>query len=263
MESNMVAVLADPQDCEVAAFLALVLLFEVSERFWPARAIDRRAHLRADLLSFTLAVAMNRIATGAVTGAIGSPGSPIAAQISGGPLAALQALPGAVRIALALVVVDFLLYWIHRAQHRFDVLWRTHAWHHTIEQLYWFSGFRTSFLHSLLYNIPQAAVPMLLFRLSPLQTGAAYAIGLFVQFWEHTNLRVTLGPLRRWVVTPPYHRIHHAAAGHDGMNLAPIFPVWDRMFGTYVDPLSVSASFPLGLREPVDSRRALRMLLGV
>jgi len=257
--SNLLGVLADPQDCEIAAFLALVLLFETSERFWPARTIDRRAHLRADLLSFALAVAMNRLATHAVTGTLG----PADARLASGPLAAMQKLPGSIRIAFALVVVDFILYWIHRAQHRFETMWRTHAWHHTVEQLYWFSGFRTSFLHSLLYNIPQAAVPMLLFRLSPLQTGAAYAIGLFVQFWEHTNLRCTLGPLRRWFVTPPYHRIHHAATLHRGKNLAPIFPMWDRMFGTYVDPCTTTSSFPLGLGEPLEAREAPRMLLGV
>jgi sterol desaturase/sphingolipid hydroxylase (fatty acid hydroxylase superfamily) len=255
----MVSLSVDPQDCEIAAFLGLVLLFEASERSGPARAVDRRAHLRTDLLSFALAVAMNRAATRTVTAAIGSAGT----AGGGGALAAVQALPGAVRILLALVLVDFILYWVHRAQHRFEPLWRTHAWHHTVEQLYWFSGFRTSFLHSFLYNVPQAAVPMLVFRLSPLQTGAAYAIGLFVQFWEHTNLRVTLGPLRRWVVTPPYHRIHHAAKAHRGMNLAPIFPVWDRLFGTYVDPLAVPSSFELGLGEGVEPRRAPRMLLGV
>jgi sterol desaturase/sphingolipid hydroxylase (fatty acid hydroxylase superfamily) len=255
----MLSVIADPQDCEIAAFLGLVLLFEASERFWPARAIDRRAHLRTDLLSFGLAVAMNRMATRSVNSVLG----PAEARIATGPLAAIQELPGFVRIALALVVVDFVLYWIHRAQHRYETLWRTHAWHHTVEQLYWFSGFRTSFLHSLLYNIPQTAVPMLLFRLSPMQTGAAYAIGLFVQFWEHTNLRVTLGPLRQWIVTPPYHRIHHAAVEFRGMNLAPIFPMWDRMFGTYVDPEAAPLSFALGLGEPIEPRRAPRMVLGV
>ena len=259
MQAIIEGYLADPQDCELLVFLLLVLLFELSERRWPARAIDRRVHLRADVLSFALAIAMNRLATQGVTAFLG----PAGARVPVGPISALQQLPGAVRILLALVVVDFILYWIHRAQHRFEWMWRTHAWHHTIENLYWFSGFRTSFLHSLLYNIPQAAVPMLVFNLSPLQTGAAYAIGIFVQFWEHTNLRVTLGPLRRFVVTPPYHRVHHAATGHRGMNLAPIFPVWDRMFGTYIDPLEVPQTFPLGLGEPLEPRRAPRMLVGV
>jgi len=255
----MLDLLADPQDCEIAAFLALALLFECSERVWPARAIDRRAHLRTDLLSFALAIVMNRIATQAVSGTLGRE----AVLEAVAPLSAVRELPGAVRILLAIVVADFILYWIHRAQHRFDTLWRTHAWHHTIEQMYWFSGFRTSFLHSLLYNLPQTAVPMLLFQLSPLQTGVAYAIGLFVQFWEHTNLRVALGPLRKWVVTPAYHRIHHAATLHRGKNLAPMLSVWDRLFGTYVDPLTVPTSFPLGLGQPITREAAPRMLLGV
>jgi sterol desaturase/sphingolipid hydroxylase (fatty acid hydroxylase superfamily) len=259
----MVALLADSQDCEVAAFFALVLLFEVSERFWPARSIDRRAHLRADLLSFALAILMNRVATHGITYALGPAEARIGPHDLSGTFAALQQLPSVVRIGLAVVVVDFCLYWIHRAQHTWELAWRTHAWHHTIEQLYWFSGFRTSFFHSLLYNLPQAAVPMLLFRLSPLETGAGYAIALFVQFWEHTNLRFTLGPLRKWIVTPPYHRIHHAAFAHRGKNLAPMFPVWDRMFGTYVDPCAVPTSFELGLGEPIEVRRAPRMVLGV
>ena len=259
----MEALFSEPQDFEVAAFLALVLLFEASERFWPARSIDRRTHLRADLLSFALAIAMNRIATHGITYALGPAEGGIAHLDPSGLLTAIQALPSVVRLALALVVVDFILYWIHRAQHTYEAMWRTHAWHHTIEHLYWFSGFRTSFAHSLLYNLPQAAVPMLLFRLSPLETGAAYAIGLFVQFWEHTNLRITLGPLRKWIVTPPYHRIHHAAFAHRGKNLAPIFPMWDRMFGTYVDPSAVPTSFELGLGEPVEVKRASRMVVGV
>jgi sterol desaturase/sphingolipid hydroxylase (fatty acid hydroxylase superfamily) len=161
-----------------------------------------------------------------------------------------------------MVVVDFILYWIHRAQHRYELMWRTHAWHHTIEQLYWFSDSgRASSIAAL--QPAAGRGPMLLFRLSPLETGAAYAIGLFVQFWEHTNLRFTLGPLRRWIMTPPYHRIHHAAFAHRGKNLAPIFPVWDRMFGTYVDPCEVPTSFELGLGEPVEVRRAPRMVVGV
>jgi len=71
----------------------------------------------------------------------------------------LQSLPGLVKIGMALFIVDFIIYWIHRAQHQFDFLWRTHAWHHSIEQMYWFAGFRTSFLHSLIYNIPQVIIP--------------------------------------------------------------------------------------------------------
>jgi sterol desaturase/sphingolipid hydroxylase (fatty acid hydroxylase superfamily) len=125
--------------------------------------------------------------------------------------------PGAVRVVLAIFMVDFMIYWIHRAQHRFEALWRTHAWHHSIEQLYWFSGFRTSFLHSFIYNVPQAAVPMLVFNLSPLEAGVGYSIGLLIQFWEHTNLDVRIGPLK-YLIIAAYHRVHQRLHTADVLN---------------------------------------------
>ena len=133
-------------------------------------------------------------------------------------------------------------------------MWRTHAWHHSVEQMYWFAGFRTSFFHSFIYNIPQVVVPVTLLKLTPAEAGIGYSIGLLIQFWEHTNLKVNIGPLAWLIVTPDYHRIHHSATTHRGMNLAPTFRLWDRMFGTYVDPATMPAEFPLGLGEHVDEQ---------
>jgi sterol desaturase/sphingolipid hydroxylase (fatty acid hydroxylase superfamily) len=248
-----------PQDYEIAAFFLLVLAFEAWERLRPARSIDRLASLRTDVLSFLLAVLMNRLCTHSVQSFV----EEVAPAFALDGLNAVRALPGWLKILLAIIAVDFMLYWIHRAQHRFEILWRTHAWHHSIEHLYWFSGFRTSFLHSFLYNIPQAAVPMLVFHLDPIQTGIAYSIGLFVQFWEHTNVRVGIGPLRYIVITPKYHRIHHSAVEPLGKNLAPIFSFWDLVFGTFVDPNTMPEEFPLGLGQPVEPRKMPRMVLGV
>ncbi len=248
-----------PEDYEIIAFFVLVALFEMWEHFRPARDIDRWADLKIDLLSFSLAVLMNRLSTGMVKAAIHS----FAPAAVAGWLAALQSLPGAVKIIMAVFIADFIIYWIHRSQHNFDTLWRTHAWHHSVEHLYWFSGFRTSFLHSFIYNIPQATVPMLIFKLSPVQAGIAYSVGLLIQFWEHTNVRVNIGPLKWLFITPDYHRVHHSATQHCRMNLGTTFSLWDRMFGTYVDPKTMPETFPLGLGEPIDKKKIPRMLLGL
>jgi sterol desaturase/sphingolipid hydroxylase (fatty acid hydroxylase superfamily) len=64
-------------------------------------------------------------------------------------------------------------------------------------------------------------------------------------------------------VTPDYHRIHHSATTHRGMNLAPTFRIWDRLFGTYVDPATMPADFPLGLGEHVTRKEVPRMLVGI
>jgi sterol desaturase/sphingolipid hydroxylase (fatty acid hydroxylase superfamily) len=249
----------NPQNLETASFFVLVLIFELWERWRPAKQVDRLADLKIDLLSFAVAVAVNRVSTQAVNS--------IAAAVSPafvvGWVQGLQSLPGAVKIILAIFVVDFILYWVHRAQHRFDLMWRTHTWHHTIEHMYWFAGFRTSFTHSFLNNIPQAAVPMLLFNLSPLQAGIGYSIALFIQFWEHTNVKVNVGPLRWLIITPQYHRVHHSATRHSGMNLGATFSIWDRLFGTYVDPDTMPDSFPLGLDRAVSKQELPRLMLGV
>ncbi len=216
------------EDYETAAFFGLVAVFELCERVWPARPVDRWHDLKLDVLSFAFALTVNRVCTHL-----------------------LRNLTG-------LAAPDSLAWLVRR-----EPLWRTHAWHHSIEQMYWFAGFRTSFLHSFLYNIPQVVIPITLFKLTPAEAGIGYSLGLLIQFWEHTNLKVNVGPLAWLIVTPDYHRIHHSATVHRGKNLGTTFRLWDRMFGTYVDPASVDDAFPLGLGEKVQGKKIPRMLLGV
>jgi sterol desaturase/sphingolipid hydroxylase (fatty acid hydroxylase superfamily) len=246
-------------DYEIAAFFGLIVVFEICERIWPARPVDRWLDVKLDLLSFAFALTVNRVCTHLIRAWVGDLTPPSLA----GTIHYLQALPSIVKIVMALFVVDFVIYWIHRAQHHFEVLWRTHAWHHSIEQMYWFAGFRTSFLHSLIYNIPQVVVPITLFKLSPAEAGIGYSLGVLIQFWEHTNLNVRIGPLAWLIITPAYHRIHHSATVHRGMNLGTTFSLWDRIFGTYIDPATVSDNFPLGLGERVQNKKIPRMLLGL
>jgi sterol desaturase/sphingolipid hydroxylase (fatty acid hydroxylase superfamily) len=248
-------------DYEIAAFFALIVVFELCERFRPAHPLNRWADLKLDVLSFAFALTVNRICCHWIRNYAG--GLSLELQAWGAPLAYLRALPGVAKIALALFIVDFIIYWIHRAQHRFELLWRTHAWHHSIEHMYWFAGFRTSFFHSFIYNIPQVLIPVTLLNLSPAEAGIGYSLGLLIQFWEHTNTRVNIGILTWLLVTPAYHRLHHSATTHRGMNLGTTFTLWDRLFGTYVDPASVPAGYALGLGERVPDEKIPRMLLGV
>jgi len=248
-----------PDDYEIAAFFGLIAVFELCERLWPARPVDRWRDLKLDVLSFAFALTVNRVSTHLIRSFVGDLTPPSMA----GPIHFLQSLPSFWKIVFALFVADFLIYWIHRAEHRFDLLWRTDAWHHSVEQTYWLAGFRIRFLHSIIYNIPQVIIPVTLFRLSPAEAGIGYSLALLIQFWEHTNLTVNVGPLAWLIITPDYHRIHHSATVHRGKNLGTTFSLWDRMFGTYVEPASVPEHFPLGLGERVEGKRIPRMLVGL
>jgi sterol desaturase/sphingolipid hydroxylase (fatty acid hydroxylase superfamily) len=246
-------------DYQIASLFGLIILFSVCERLWPAHRVDRYKDLKLDVLSFAFALAVNRVVTLIIGGTVGD----TTPEFLQSTAAWLRGLSSPVRIVMAIFIVDFIIYWIHRSQHRFGLMWRTHAWHHSIEEMYWFAGFRTSFFHSLLNNIPQVIVPVTIFHLSTVEAGICYSTGIFIQFVEHTNWRLSFGPLNWLLVTPDYHRIHHAATLHRGKNLAGTFRIWDKMFGTYVDPAKVDKDFALGLDEPVDAKKITRMLTGV
>ena len=243
---------------EIATFVALVVLFECAERLMPARSVNRLAEVRMDVLSFLAALSLNRLAVSAIDGWL----VPSDLAALPGWIASLHSLHSVPKILLGIMLVDVVIYWLHRAQHAYAILWRTHAWHHSIRELYWFSGFRTSLLHSFLNNIPQVVIPAVLLGATPIEIGIGYAAGLFVQFWEHSNVRADIGLLRYVFLTPDFHRVHHAAAGH-ARNFGNIFTIWDRMFGTYLDPKRAPQSFELGLGRPVKAREIPRLLMGI
>jgi len=183
-------------------------------------------------------------------------------QLSAG-LDHLRSLPVWQQVIIGFLIIDFTVYWIHRAQHRFDLLWRTHSWHHSSEHVNWLSGFRTSFLHSLLYSLPQTFVAIHLLNLGPIEAGIGFAIGIFIQLWDHANADANIGWLRYLFIRPQDHRVHHAADWHRGMNFGFIFSIWDRLFGTYVDPASMPRHYRLGLGVSLSRGVIPRMLVGV
>jgi sterol desaturase/sphingolipid hydroxylase (fatty acid hydroxylase superfamily) len=250
--------LLNSDNIQIASFLLLVLIFSLLEHFRPAREISRWKDLKLDLLSFVLAITMNRISYHAVYSFCTQhlPADFISFWTQ------IQAWPTALKIFVALLITDFFLYWIHRAQHRTMLLWRTHSWHHSIEEMYWFSGFRTSFMHSFIYNIPQTVIPMFVFRLSPWEAGIGYSIGILIQFWEHTNTDIKIGFLKYIFITPAYHRVHHALELRN-LNFGTTFSFWDKMFGTYYNPKDLPKDAPLGLGEELKPARVTRMLAGV
>jgi sterol desaturase/sphingolipid hydroxylase (fatty acid hydroxylase superfamily) len=133
--------------------------------------------------------------------------------------------------------------------------------HHSIQELWWLSGSRTSATHLFLFAVPQVFLGYFLLELAPFEAGIAFSAGVVVNIWIHSNIWVDLGLLERVLVTPNYHRIHHGSRGLSSKNLGFILTVWDRMFGTYADPQLVGKDFALGFVST--QKRLFRMLVGV
>lgn len=136
---------------------------------------------------------------------------------------------------LAIILVDFVDYWNHRAMH-WKWLWPIHAIHHSDEEVNGFTTFRIHFLEALFMRMtyiffvswagfsPEAAV-----------FGAG--VLLLHNVYVHADLDWDHGPFKFLLASPRFHRWHHADdARAYGKNLANVIPLWDRMFGTYFNP---------------------------
>jgi sterol desaturase/sphingolipid hydroxylase (fatty acid hydroxylase superfamily) len=133
-------------------------------------------------------------------------------------------------------LTDLVQYSVHRSFHRFGVLWKFHAIHHSAQVMDWLASSRMHFVEIVLLR-GCTVIPMYVLGFSE---PALYAYLVFVYFLSalvHSNLRVGFGPLDRFLVTPRYHHWHHGIEREAiDVNFAVHFPVLDWVFGTYYLP---------------------------
>jgi sterol desaturase/sphingolipid hydroxylase (fatty acid hydroxylase superfamily) len=134
-----------------------------------------------------------------------------------------------------LVLLDFLIYWWHRANHTVPFLWRFHEVHHLDQFLDTTSAVRFHFGEVLL-SAGARAVVIVLFAIPLASVLVFEALVLAATLFHHSNLRLPAGLERvlSWiVVTPSIHWVHHHAEWRDtNANYSTVLSLWDRLFGS-------------------------------
>ncbi|MCY1072695.1 sterol desaturase family protein [Nannocystis sp. RBIL2] len=133
---------------------------------------------------------------------------------------------------LAMLAVDFIYYWWHRASHEVGILWATHVVHHHSEDYNLAVALRQGIFTAgplIVFGLPLA-----LLGVPPLVYLTCKALNSLYQFWIHTELIGGLGPAEAVLNTPQHHRVHHAVnPRYLDKNYGGISIVWDRLFGTF------------------------------
>ena len=138
---------------------------------------------------------------------------------------------------LAFIAIDFASYWNHRLSHHINFFWNQHVIHHSSEEFNLACALRQSISNFLGY-FGLLLIPAALIGIPKEVIGLLLPIHLFAQFWYHTRHIGKLGWLEYIIVTPSQHRVHHAINDiYIDKNLAAIFCVWDRAFGTFQEEL--------------------------
>jgi sterol desaturase/sphingolipid hydroxylase (fatty acid hydroxylase superfamily) len=137
----------------------------------------------------------------------------------------MDTVPRWIVIAAIIVTMDGCNWAVHLANHRVRTLWRFHELHHSQEDMNVLTVFRTHPLIHVSYLV--ALLPgLVLLANGALSITVLVVYGGIVAF-AHSNTRVGFGPLRRIVVSPNFHRIHHRLNGPQDVNLGFALTIWD------------------------------------
>jgi sterol desaturase/sphingolipid hydroxylase (fatty acid hydroxylase superfamily) len=179
----------------------------------------------------------------------------VAATVSASPYGLLNrsALPFAIRWVAAVLILDLTRYAQHRLLHSIPLLWRLHQVHHTDEHFDLTIGVRFHPIESAVTYASYLSVVALV--APPFEAALVVELASVAQnFFSHANVKIpdSLEPnLRRILITPEMHRLHHSVLVQEqNTNFGAILPWWDRLFGTYRhQPAGGHERLRFGLRE--------------
>ncbi len=180
-------------------------------------------------------------------------GAALTAAARGWGLLNALALPTAIEILIAVVLLDFAIWAQHLAFHAVPALWRLHRMHHTDPDFDVTTGLRFHPLELIVSMLIKFGAVALIG--APVTAVLVFEVLLNASsMFNHGNVRLPLSLDRalRWlIVTPDMHRVHHSWDPHEtNANFGFTLPWWDRLFGTYVpQPREGHAAMTIGLRE--------------
>ncbi len=239
------------------AFAGVFTLLAIVQSVWPFRRVDALLRRWARHLSI--------VALGTLLVRVVFPAAAIAVaaqiEISGFgilQMPALEPMPFALEVLLGVIVLDLAIYLQHRIFHRVPWLWRLHRMHHSDTEFELSTAIR---FHPL-----EIALSMLIKILVVVICGIpALAVLLFeillsaTALFSHADISLPARldrALRRVLVTPDMHRIHHSVIPLEtNSNFGFCLSWWDRLFDSYrAQAVRDPAQMPIGLEHFRETR---------
>ena len=220
-----------------AVFLGLFAVFAMAEALLPRRprALSRLGRWQTNLVITILNTLTLRLM--AVVLPLLAIGAALDAQAQGWGLFNALNWPGWLELIISVLILDLAIWAQHLITHKVPLLWRLHRVHHADRDMDVTTALRFHPVEivlsmllkiGLVYLLGPSALAVLVFEV--LLNGTA--------LFNHSNLKLPLAldaVLRRVLVTPDMHRVHHSVHRHEhDSNYGFALSIWDRIFGTYV-----------------------------
>lgn len=209
------------------------------------------------------------VSIGVVTFMIGGLASDLYTSTLSDPLENLRAAlhlnvwphhwPLAAQALLVFFSSEFIWYWMHRAEHRWALVWRLsgHGAHHAFKRLNAINAGANHPIELFLIVLPSILVE-LLFGVGVAAYGAVL-LTLVQTAVVHSNLRLNADVIGWLFTTNAWHIRHHSAnLRESNTNYGCSAIVWDRVFGTFGD--SAISEAGVGPREPTTLEKLIMPL---
>ena len=242
-----------PGQSALAAFAVFAIVVTIAEHKWPYR--DRFQYKKQDYIWDSIILFINRVVI-----------APVALAVSTGFVIPQLSLVFGDRLLtgfwpteaslwlqypLLIAVVTFIPYWIHRALHEIDFLWRIHHLHHLPSKLTWAKATWGHPFDFLLIYPAMTVVPLALGAPTDIVQNTAFSLSL-ITLLNHANIPAQSTMINLIFAGFHEHECHHRLDISSGnKNYGTSFLGWDHLFGTFEKPSGepVAVGVPEGLED--------------
>jgi sterol desaturase/sphingolipid hydroxylase (fatty acid hydroxylase superfamily) len=145
----------------------------------------------------------------------------------------------ALQLLVFFIILDFVQWFTHVLLHRYRFLWKFHKVHHSVKEMGFAAHLRYHWMENILYKPLKTFGVMLIGGFEPEQAYIVHFIAIAIGHFNHSNIKITWGPLKYIFNNPVMHLYHHAyhlPEGKHGVNYGISLSLWDYIFKTNYIP---------------------------
>ena len=161
-----------------------------------------------------------------------------------------SAWPSMSQLIVFFIVLDFVQWFTHILLHKYQLFWKFHKVHHSVKEMGFAAHLRYHWVENILYKPLKTFGVMILFGFEPEQAYIVHFLAITIGHLNHSNIKITWGPLKYVLNNPVMHLYHHAykvPEGEYGVNFGISLSLCDYIFKTNYIPeesVRIKLGFP-------------------
>lgn len=151
----------------------------------------------------------------------------------------ISEFPTFLQLFIFFIILDFFQWFTHVLLHKYSFLWRFHKIHHSVKEMGFAAHLRYHWMENIFYKPLKTLAVMLIGGFEPEHAYVVHFIAITIGHLNHSNIKITWGPLKYIFNNPVMHLYHHSyylPSNTYGVNFGISLSIWDYIFKTNYIP---------------------------